>query len=1477
MATTLPRAQQRIYGWGRKTFGMGSDSASCSPKEISWFGDSDFEVRSASFGDDHGCVVAFGTKQVNRGSEEGILLAWGSNLDGSFLDHYICIDFALGQLGRGAMNTNRIDAPGRVESLDLFNVIAVSCGSRFTLVLTSSGNVLSFGSNDCWCLGHTFDLAKVSRPKKILFNSIPGIRESHSQKIVMMSSGARHSLLLSEDGCVWGFGDNSSSQLGLGSGVSCTKGAVLLKALFGIPIRKIVCGGSFSLALTVSGKIYAWGSNEYGQLGLDTKGPVHTPTLIKHLSAITDISAGNAHSAALNEEGTCFVWGDGSKGQLATTAVRTAAPLKLKAMDGCDFGCVSRVICGNDSTFIIAKRRHKNSPCIKVYSFGSNEFGELGIGDECSRSSPSQILFEEVLTVDQSCNLFCGRSQQIFLVSDSVSTKSSLFVNEGLTLREVNELVLSIESEGSDLSGAQLLSRIQQCFSSISRLSGNFLSEDHMTSEERVEPGLSFPELQQAYDRLLSVKHTKWAPQIRKSLAESCSVVMSPDFSLVNRTFESLRGLLVLFQNPFLAQDEENISGIRRLTEFVNSLSYAEKGIFEDWWKKNPLILRNFRSTVELFNRALTLYTLRKWEQPTMAGLKALKWLWIVNNKPFSDDDPLKFLHSESTFTSCSESREVQPIDPLLHIESATSFPSLFAFQARANASNMIDVIDGIPGSDSTTSGIANAASAVFARYMEHSLKNGVIISLGDRPSPNPLIPHSVFINEVLSKKIDYRNDFLQFYASTRPGFFGHRRFPPDVDVFCFCKFPFMMTLSARTILLALDAQRQQMETQTFSLIRHMNSYGGRTNDPLPVPPEPQTIFNLIPLRRDRLLHDAFHAVEQMTPADLKKPLRVKFSNEMGVDGGGVSREFMDIFFRKLFKYGDMFEDTEPGTGMIWFNPLSTRPASAFRTAGRVLGIALFNGCLTSAAAAFPPVLFRRLLGWPATLQDLASMHPTVAKWLTAMLSHENPNTFEETFYGFEFSVTVRNRRADDLRPNVEPYKTVGLPCAFSKQPVIFDNREAYVRAMVQWYTGGSVEEQLKQFRIGFLESCGVSVGPVLDQLLPEQLEVILKGKGSGDANFFDLQSAALYKDPYHKDHPVIKRFWSVFHALPLELKRKFLKFMTGTDAIPAVKGLKEIQILIQASGLGPESSRVGPDQHSASPTDVNQTVQNRREQEDRQTQEGSSESQPELQQSNRGTILGLPRLSTLFSSSGPMNANSSGSDTANSGNRRFPFASFFSLFGSHSQNPASVGSAVESQSDRGDGELSDFESEDFHEIGHSERMLDALLGPLDDLSGNDGQSDDEDWADFAQERVFPQELPRQGDRIGEPDMEHSHGTKRGRNDEDEDAEDDWGYEDVQRKQPVADSAAGRPNKKIRVGSSQNDGSDLSDDDKWKAQIVLDMSLNEPGSELSTDVKRLPVAHTCTLVLDLPPYRTVEMLMDRLVYAVENAGEFHLV
>jgi hypothetical protein len=133
------------------------------------------------------------------------------------------------------------------------------------------------------------------------------------EQIVDMCSGISHSLVLTNTGEVYAWGENFSGQLGIGC-YSESMTPIKVNGFNGEKIIQISCGYEHSMALTESGRVFSWGCNEFSQLGLDNDNDndVDIPTivLLSNEIPIKKISCGQSHSLLLSQNGDIYWCGD---------------------------------------------------------------------------------------------------------------------------------------------------------------------------------------------------------------------------------------------------------------------------------------------------------------------------------------------------------------------------------------------------------------------------------------------------------------------------------------------------------------------------------------------------------------------------------------------------------------------------------------------------------------------------------------------------------------------------------------------------------------------------------------------------------------------------------------------------------------------------------------------------------------------------------------------------------------------------------------------------------------------------------------------------------------------------------------------------------------------------------------------------------------------------------------------------------------
>ena len=144
-----------------------------------------------------------------------------------------------------------------------------------------------------------------------------------------IAAGTGHSLLIDAAGNVWAWGANDFGQLGIGSNEDQTA-PCQIDTLSGI--EAVAVGEKHSLALDGDGNVWVWGRNDKYQLGLGTSKNSSTPVKLTTISDVKVISAAGNYSLAVKRDGTLWSWGEACNANLnyAVSGIDGKTPGRMK-------------------------------------------------------------------------------------------------------------------------------------------------------------------------------------------------------------------------------------------------------------------------------------------------------------------------------------------------------------------------------------------------------------------------------------------------------------------------------------------------------------------------------------------------------------------------------------------------------------------------------------------------------------------------------------------------------------------------------------------------------------------------------------------------------------------------------------------------------------------------------------------------------------------------------------------------------------------------------------------------------------------------------------------------------------------------------------------------------------------------------------------------------------------------------------------
>ncbi|XP_069781822.1 probable E3 ubiquitin-protein ligase HERC6 isoform X2 [Narcine bancroftii] len=464
---------------------------------------------------------------------------------------YTCGQNDSGQLGRKASTT----ALEQVMALSTRTIIHVACGKNHSLALCDSGSVFAWGDETYGQLGSEKCTSYVSHPSKVKQLEVP---------IMQIRCGHYHSLALSQAGTVYSWGQNTCGQLGNGQCSRRDSNPQRVRFLNGIPITLIAAGESHSFALSLSGAVYGWGSNNYGQLGLKNIIDQAKPCFMDQLKMldVCYISCGNNHSVLLTKAGNVFGCGDGRSGQLGLVRKPNVTSFqRVKKIQG----KVSQIACGSDHTLVYIPSSDL------VLSFG------FGIWDKTEKDSTGR----QELVYNNVHKIFAGESINFLQTQPPIpavdlcwraSTKQLLTLDEDIVDRWINLDEISEERIKAEKD-------IDRIFSSSSSLIGSFLkrSEGNQCKARKKYFRIDMEAARRIFQKLTA---KDW---VVNKIASSLKTKLIPNLGLLCSDEEALMIYLILPESSVM-QDNKNTDAITDFVKAIARLDAASKNTLGKYW-----------------------------------------------------------------------------------------------------------------------------------------------------------------------------------------------------------------------------------------------------------------------------------------------------------------------------------------------------------------------------------------------------------------------------------------------------------------------------------------------------------------------------------------------------------------------------------------------------------------------------------------------------------------------------------------------------------------------------------------------------------------------------------------------------------------------------------------------------------------------------------------------------------------------------
>jgi alpha-tubulin suppressor-like RCC1 family protein len=248
----------------------------------------------------------------------------------------------------------------------------ISSNGSNTVGIDKNGKVWGWGANSSGQLGNNTATGKCTPV------SVAGTTKTFCK----IATSGNHTMGIDKNGKAWGWGSNTNGRLG--DNTITARSTPVAVAGAAKTFCKIEAGAQgFTIAIDKNGKAWSWGNNSSNAyLGDGTTTSRRTPVAVYGSKTFCEISTKLAHTMAIDKNGKVWGWGINSFGQLGNgSTIRAITPVGLLGANK----TFCKIAAGLNFTVAIDKAG-------RLWSWGQNQYGQLANGTATSRSTPVSVV-----------------------------------------------------------------------------------------------------------------------------------------------------------------------------------------------------------------------------------------------------------------------------------------------------------------------------------------------------------------------------------------------------------------------------------------------------------------------------------------------------------------------------------------------------------------------------------------------------------------------------------------------------------------------------------------------------------------------------------------------------------------------------------------------------------------------------------------------------------------------------------------------------------------------------------------------------------------------------------------------------------------------------------------------------------------------------------------------------------------------------